>query len=331
MTTEGEWATPELAVIGQQLLPDNLSLNYINDFVDEIRRINERNPFLMDFASALEKRSGRELISRISTNVAWAIPEIVAFAMVLENLLVAIHNSADFLEKLMDHWDQEGSRIDLNRQQEMGFRLKFASVRAPIRKALKLIRRGEVPGNFCNFHLPFNIHQAVAFDFFSGNRSNAAAGLILARCAPGNKPEPATGAGPVRLSDCGQMTETGFPLSEMWVDLYQSWNLAFGAQFASFPLYICKLVIPQVAGYQGRSQQYVWDRTNALMIYLYFASFANYDRNRGKAEKSAYYDSDWSAFSDSGLLELWGQINQSNASDYREKIQSARIKKAAKN
>lgn len=324
MGGRGQWATPELAALGHELLPENLTLDCVNAFIDEVRQINGRNAYLADFADAMHRQCGREVMARISTIEARTMAEIVAFAMVLENLLVAIHNSAGFLGTLMDHWEREDKRLGMSRRQGPLFRLKFRSVRAPISKALEWIRLGQVPEDFCNFHLPSNILQAVAYDFFRGNRNNAAAGFELSRYRPGNRPEPETGAGPVRLSSCGQLTESGLPLSENWVDLYQSWNLAFGAQFASFPLFLCKLVIPRVAAYQGRSQQYVWDRTNALLIYLYFAGFSNYDRSRGKVVYSAYYESGWSAFSGTGLLQLWGRINKENAADYKERIRVAR-------
>jgi hypothetical protein len=118
--------------------------------------------------------------------------------------------------------------------------------------------------------------------------------------------------------------ETGLPLAAEWVDLYQSWNLAFGSQFGSFPLYVCKLIIPQVAAYHDAPQQYIWNRVNALMIYLHFAAFATCDRKSGDAADSIYHGNAWSAFAEHGLTRLWGTVNRREAVDFRRRVASAR-------
>ena len=132
------------------------------------------------------------------------------------------------------------------------------------------------------------------------------------------------GAGPVRLAAGGAVIETGLPLAAEWVDLYQSWNLAFGSQFGSFPLYMCKLIIPQVAAYHDAPQQYIWNRVNALMIYLQFAAFATCDRKSGDAADSIYHGNAWSAFAEHGLTRLWGTVNRRGAVDFRRRVANAR-------
>lgn len=321
----GEWATPQIAAMSDKLFPANLSLTDINRFIDEIKRVNDQNAYLMDFAGALPIRNLERAIVSLQRSAASVIPEIIGFAMVLQNLTASFHNDIEWVAAMVGHWEHEAQRAGSHYQQGLLFRLKLASVYSPIRKSHRFVRLGRVPGNFCNFHLPSNIIQAAAYDFFNGQKANAAAGYVLSKHCPGNKANPQTGAGPVHLSHDGKLIESGLPLAEKWADLYQSWNLAFGAQFTSFPLYLCKLVIPQVAAYHHAPQRYVWDRTNALMTYLYFSRFAAYDKSRGNMEESVFYKNEWSAFASDSLRRLWGEVNKNSAADYRTHVKTATI------
>jgi hypothetical protein len=324
MNDQGEWATPELAAIGERLLPGDLSLGRIDAFVDEIRRANERNECLMEFAGALQAQPLDEIISNLKRTEAAVVPEIVGFALVLQHLTAAFHGNVDLVDEIMDHWGQEGEKVNLHRGQGPDFRVKFESVRAILTKSRHYVRAGEVPDDFGNAMLPFNILQAAVADVLCGHFSNARAGWVLSRFRPGNDPGFGAGAGPVRLADGGRVIETGLPLAEQWVDLYQSWNLAFGSQFGSFPLYMCKLIIPQVAAYHDAPQHYIWNRVNALMIYLHFAAFATLDRKNGNAVDSVYHGKAWSAFTENGLTRLWGRVNRRCALAFRRRVASAR-------
>jgi hypothetical protein len=326
MDDQDEWVTAEIAAIGEQLSGENLTLNSINDFIDDIKRVNDQNSYLMDFVGALKNRPLGDVIQSMKLSEAAVIPEIVGFAMVLQNLTSAFRSDIDRVDVMMSHWEQERKKLDLRDWQRLAFRLKFESIRTPIRKAHECVRSGKVPDDFCNFLLPFNILQAAAYDLFKGHSANAGAGYTLSRHQPGNATDPGTGAGPVHFAAGGEVIESGLPLPGKWVDLYQSWNLAFGSQFHTFPLYICKLIIPQVAGYHKAPQQYVWDRTYALMAYLYFAGFAAYDHKQGRAVDSAYYRNDWSAFEEAGLYKLWGDVNYLSAADYAGNVKAARAR-----
>ena len=67
---------------------------------------------------------------------------------------------------------------------------------------------------------------------------------------------------------------------------------------------------PQVAAYHDAPQQYIWNRVNALMIYLHVAAFATCDRKSGDAAASIYHGNAWSAFAEYGLTRLWGTVNR---------------------
>jgi hypothetical protein len=320
---QGQWATPKIAAMGENLLPTKLTLADINKFVDEIKQANDRNGYLMDFAEAMPNRDVESSIESLQRSAGAVIPEIIGFAMVLQALTASFNNNVEWVAEIMSHWEREAQSVGSYNRQGLLFRLKHASVYAPIRKSHQIVRLGKVPENFCNFHLPFNILQASAYNYLMGQKANAAAGYALSKHYPGNIKNKATGAGPVHLSPIGNLLETGFPLAEKWADLYQSWNLAFGAQFDSFPLYLCKLVIPQVAGYQDAPQRYVWDRTNALMTYLYFSGFAADEKSRGKMRDSVFYKNQWSAFDKGNLCRLWGEVNKKSAADYMKSVNNA--------
>ena len=320
----GEWRLAAAAEIADTLGPGNLSIGQIHQFIDEICRVNKQNAYLMEFAGTLNTGLPDRVSRKITVSASALLPEMVAFAMLLQKLTVAFYADGERVHALVTHWEREAARMGLLKQLGVGFRIKFESIRLPIRRSQECVKAGHVPARFCNFMLPFNILQASLFDMARGNFSNARAGGVLIRHRPGNKADPGTGAGPVHLAQNGRVIESGLPLPEKWVDLYQSWNLAFGAQFNSFLFYLCKLVIPQVAGYHEHPQQYVWNRTRALTIYLYFAAFATCDRSRGQEEHSFFYEDEWSAFADADLHKLWGEINHANARDYAEQVRSAR-------
>ena len=319
----GEWTITAAAEMADALDPAKLSLRQIHQFIDEICRVNQQNAYLMEFAGTLNTGLP-DLVSRsIRLSANALLPELVAFALLLQKMTSAFCLDIERVHAVVTHWERESIRMGLNKQLGFGFRMKFESVRTPIRRSRECVQSGQVPASFCNFILPYNILQASLFDLFSGNSGNARAGLVLARHRPGNKANSGTGAGPVHFARRGRVIASGFPLPEKWVDLYQSWNLAFGAQFNSFPFYLCKLVIPQVAGYHEHPQQYVWNRTHALMTYLYFAAFATGDRAQGRQENSAFHEDEWSEFAGAGLHRLWGEINHANARDYAKHVKEA--------
>ena len=323
---QGEWSTPGVAAIANELLPDHLTLADIDDFIEDIRRANDQNHYLMDFITALKNEPLGKVIESLKRSENSVIPEIIGFALVLQNLTTAFHHDTGLAEEVVNHWETEAEKVGFRSQQELTFRLKFESVYKLVRISHRHIRSGEVPPDFGNSDMPLNILQATAYDLFRGHLGNSRTGFTLSRYLPGNEQDPGTGAGPVHLADGGKLIETGFPLCEDWVDLYQSWNMAFGSQFNSFPLYLCKLVIPAVAAYHDAPQKFTWDRVNALIAYLYFAGFATCDRKKGKVVDSAYFRDDWSVFAKTGLHKLWGTVNSKNAIDYKAKVKSARTR-----
>ena len=323
----GQWTTPRTAAIGDRLMDGDLTLATILEFIEETRRANEQNTYLAKFAGAVEDRLSGPVIERLRSSEDSVIPEMVGFAMALENLTAAFYGDVDLVDEVMEHWAKEGDRVDLLKGLGPGFRVKFGSVRSTLTRSREHVRSGRVPRTFGNGRLAFNILVVAAADLFGGQIANARAGHALARYHPGNDPDPRTGAGPVHLAAGGRVVATGFPLATAWVDLYQCWNLAFGARLGSFPLYVCKLLIPRVAGYRDAPGQYIWNRVNALIIYLHFAAFASSDRRRGRTRESVYYGEAWSAFAESGLHRLWGEVNYRCAIDFGERVAAARREK----
>jgi hypothetical protein len=324
MNEKGEWTINASEEMLEALDPANLSLQQIHEFIAEICRVNQQNAYLMEFAGALNTGISDPVSQRIGLFADASLTEIVAFALLLQKLTAAFYLDVERVHALVTHWEREAAKMGLSKQLGFGFRIKFESIRTPIRRSRECVQSGQVPASFCNFILPFNILQASLFDLVSGNPRNARAGLVLARHLPGNKTDSGTGAGPVHLDQSGRIIESGLPLPEQWVDLYQSWNLAFGAQFSSFPFYLCKLVIPQVAGYHGHPQQYVWNRTHALMTYLYFAAFTSGDWSLGHKEKSSFNENEWTAFASAELRKHWGQINHDSARGYAKQVRETR-------
>lgn len=321
---DGAWALPEIAEASDRLIPTKISANDIATFLHAVQRHNEMNPCLVEFLGALDSRMLGQLQEGIGRSSGRVIPEMFSFALVLQNLTTELQFNNKLSIALLRHWETESRKIRLRKKQRQVFRIKFRSVFKLVRNSRVLIQNARVRWNFGNFHLPLNILQAAAFDVFNGYHANARTAWVLSRVRPGTRRQKVAGEGPVHLSADGRLIETGFPMAREWVNLYQSWNLAFGSQLNSFPFYLCKLVIPQVAGYHDRPQQYIWNRTNALMVYLHYAAFATYDDEQSGRQTSTYLRNDWSVLPDKGLSAFWGEINLRNARHFARKMKNAK-------
>ncbi len=158
-----------------------------------------------------------------------------------------------------------------------------------------------------------NILEAVVTDYISGFRDNAKAGLTLAFHKTGSKHhDPRTGCGPSTWSDDKRAISMSMPMTKEWCDLYQTWNMAFVSTLKDFPYIIPKLLIPQVADYQGVPTSYMYKRILALYLCLNHASF-NYVEKAKNHEKVI----EWN---DKKLSSLWGKVNLENAQIYKQLI-----------
>ncbi len=342
MDAEGQ-IIPELKDQAKRLMPPTLTSEEINSFIEEVRSVNLQNGFFKNFLAKMGNSSTRDLLlggSRFQYFVQqvrsdWfkneVLPEVIAFAMTLENVTKLMGESIDIVEVMVTRWESESKRVNMLSYTSLPYRVKFESILKPIKDFQYCVRKGSIRGNFGSFMLPLNILEAKAYDLFRGNFANAHAGWILAKHRPGNIIDAGTDACPTRLAKGKPLVETGLGLPEMWNDGYQFWNCVFGMQFSTAPFYATKLLIPTVAGYHPepgsgsleKPRQYLNNRVNALMAYLFASGFAAVDTAAGA--KEWYGRRDWpvNLFVDSGILELAGQESRRSMLEY-EKEYAAR-------
>ena len=116
--------------------------------------------------------------------------------------------------------------------------------------------------------IPLNIYQARAVYLSGGYLDNAKVALNLARQTPEGKMSNCIRSG---LSSAPADRDalhfhTSFPLE--WINLYQTWNMAFVTNFYEWSYIIVKLLIPQVSEYQNDPCSYMYSRLLGVYIHL---------------------------------------------------------------
>ena len=306
------WRSPVLERIGADLLPEvNLERTYT--FIDEVSACARQNPYLLD---ALEKMRGLDLGTfneKVRQDGPEIFPDVVAYAMVLDNLTKAIQRDVNILQVADDIWDQTKERISIRKTLgNLAFVKYWGLHHMGFYK--KPIRSNMIDPNFCRFFLPLNIFEASAVDFIRGNFKNAYAGLVLARHRPGGAPNPLTGSGPasVETDELGRRNiHLRCPFSRQWADFYTTWNLGFVSTLSSFPYIMAKLLIPSVNSYEQSPESYISRRSIALYLQLNFTLFHRLDNSLTPAMTMWPYKL---------ITKAFGKANLENAKRYQQQV-----------
>jgi hypothetical protein len=314
MDQDGEWVSQELKEHTRALLPDDMNEQAVFLFVDEMAENARTNPCLLEFLSRAWGMRFERLQQKVAEEGGKVFREVITHALVLERLVRVMGEDVRVLHSVRDIWWK--ARFTSNVKQYLTWfeKAKIASVEGPIiGKFLEFHAGKTIPADFMRWTLSVNIMEAVAQDLIVGNRDNAYAGWILATHRPGIKSkDPKTGQGPAHWSSDKKAVCLAPPLPLEWADLYQTWNLAFCAQFPTFPYVITKLLIPCVSAYRKEPEAYLYHRVLALFAYLNYASLWRADRYvNGLGGPS---------WGDKGLQKLWGMVNADSARQYLRKL-----------
>ncbi len=313
MNRNGEWQLEALNPISEKLLPSDLSMPAILDFIDRVAAHVEDNPYAVAF---LEKASQEEfgtLIQKLETEGDTVIPQVVAWALAMENITKAEIDDPTLIELLSDFWIKEREKEGINLRSTGLFGIvKLMSVEAPIRKIIEFHKTKKLDPKFLRGMLPLNIFEAITADKVMGNPDNAAAGWPLYKNAPAEPENPSLGTGPATFSDDGMKIEVRMALPKQWADLYQVWNMAFLTQIDNYPFWMVKLLIPQVSDYNDYPEEYIYRRALALYTAEHYIFLGGKEDARDGIPTINWPDKTLTAF--------WGKMNKSAADDYSRQV-----------
>jgi hypothetical protein len=315
---KGKWATLELEAIASELLPNNITEQKSKDFIDEMALLAERNPYLVNFLTTARSIKFEHLALKLEKEGKQLFPDVVAYSMVLELLTKAVYDNPKILKECFKIFNSQRHKSRVFRHMSLSHKIKLISVEYSVKSFLNCHKTNLIPEEFGRFTLTLNIIEAVVFDYIKGFRNNAKTGLTLAFHKTGSKKyNPLTGEGPSTWSSDKKAISFSMPMTKEWCDLYQTWNMAFVSQFHDFLYIIPKLLVPQVANYQGSPTSYMYKRVLALYLYLNYSSLSYAEKANTKEPAIQ-----WNCVQ---LSCLWGKVNLRNVKLYKEKLLSVTL------
>ena len=280
-----------------------------------------RNPYLHDVLVEGEIQGFPKLYEQVRQEGTKIIPNVVAYAMTLNNLDKAMRKDITLVEAARDLWIERQKSVSLFGSSGFGWFEwgKLLLIDYIMKEKIQTIKSQNLDPNYACITLPLNILEAILADAIDGNFNNAWAGLILAKNRPRGRLDTATGSGPAEFSSDKQATILHMPFEKQWADLYATWNLGFVSRYEVFPYLMTKLLIPQVNDYQQKPGEYIHNRMLALYATLNFFCFAKPEK--GDVHFSSF---DWKS---EELIKLFGIINARNAQKYQKDVNTARLSK----
>ena len=313
---DGKWSQPELARFENSLLPTDLDINRALEFVDQMTKCEESNGYLRTFLEAAQGEVFDHFQQKYKEEGDKFIPDVIAYAFVLDRLVGAIHEDPTVLLACFRTWQnvRKWSQIGLH-MTPFDF-AKLTSVEGPIKRFIECHNSGQVSPDLLRTMLSVNIMEAVATDVVMGNFGNAKAGFALAVNPPGGShADISTGAGPSQWSNDKKAILFVMPKPMLWADLYQTWNMCFVSHFEYFPYVLAKLFIPRVSAYQDCPEQYIYYRALALYLHLHFTYLGRVAGNSPQAEMK---------WADRKLTALWGKVNAASSDLYSQEVKKAK-------
>ncbi|MBF0442001.1 MAG: hypothetical protein HQK54_08865 [Oligoflexales bacterium] len=314
ISESGIWTDPQFENHSDYLLGNDLDKDKIGEFVDFVAEANLKNPYLTKFLVKAGKSDFSKYYEKIRGEAHTFFPDLVAYGLVQERLTKLLYQDWRLIKASRDIWAKARATSNIEEHMELFDYAKLASVDYPIRKVIEFNESGSVDQDFLKIMLPVNIMEAVMVDIRTGRVNNAKAGFVLAVHNP-ESPECVGGSNNCVASYWSKerkAVSVNLPLSKNWADLYQTWNLAFVTRYKYFPYVMVKLLIPQVANYQDKPDEYLYNRMIALYTHLNYALL-------GRANNFGVYSAniDWS---NDDLSQLWGRENLDSAGDYSAKL-----------
>ncbi len=307
------WVHPQLQKKSDELLGKNWTENRTKSFVWEMTELAQKNEYLVNFLEQVGSERFETLTEKFKEEGTYVIPDLLAFAIVLERLSIQMAQDPEFIILLTNIFRERKNKAQVFRHPSFFHKVKLLSIEAGLLKKLEMHKTGVVPPGAFRWLLPLNILEAYLFDFLKGNKDNAKACLpLVVNRAGAAKEDPLTGAGPSIWSEDKKTIRIRMSLPKEWANLYQTWNMAFVSQYPSFLYLLPKLIIPQVANYHNKPTEFIENRVLALYLTLLYTGFLNPAKERNN--EPVY---NWS---DKKLTTLWGKANLVSANLYKKEL-----------
>jgi hypothetical protein len=307
MTEEQAWVGKRLRARSSQLCPPRLGVNGLSALVREMARCAERNTYLSHFLAAAAGRQFPRLMAKVQAEGHWVFPEVIALAFVMDRLTDAMHKDWKVLEECHGIWTR-GRQEPSTKQPLTWFeRAKIASVETCVKRVVGFHKEGVVDPRYLQIMLPLNIAEAMLEDLRHNNCDNAHVAWLL---ASHNREATRRGSDgrSAYWSPDQKAVLYAMPQLKSWVDLYQTWNMAFVTNYGHYPYFLTKLVVPGLANYHDHPEEYLYHRLTTLYTYIHFEYFQRVEQlQRGGA------CIDWG---DQQLARLWGACNRHSAEKY---------------
>ncbi len=304
LDANGEWVSPELHLISEQLLPSHLRVADALALLDRMAEHAEENPYMVEFFERASHKPFQTLFSKVESEGYYTLPAVVAYAVLQENLTQAMYDDYRLIETLMSVWVPVRQALGIEAGLDTFSKMKLASVEKPMRDYVSFHQTRVIPADYGKLDLPMNIFEAVAEDLSVDRRENAKAGAVLAFHLPGQQP--------ARFSDDGKAVLLTMPAPKAWADLYSIWNMAFVSHFSYFPFVMVKLMIPQVNNIAEQPEAYIYNRSLALYTHLHFSFIGQFDMLMAGRTPMDWYDPK--------LTQLLGHTAYKSAKHYKSLV-----------
>ena len=299
---KGVWAHEALSGIADNLLPKNVTVADLLDLLDRSTASLKNNSYLMEFLEKAGEQSFAVTTKAKSDKGQQELRDVIVFAFALDKLTQAMRQDMDMLAVVSEVWGNR--RKSLKVPTTLFEKAKVASVVFCIKNVLKFNDSQNVDKNFLKFMLPLNILEATLEDKRQGMHDNAAAGWRLTLNYP-TKDGGGSKDCDSRFTEDGEGILLSMSAPKAYADLYQTWNMAFVANYENFPYFLAKLMIPTVSSYEEEPKAYIYNRALALYAFIHYELFG---RAESKSETEAPMQ-----WRDKELQRLWGQCNKQNA------------------
>ena len=188
--SNGRWAHPKVASIGQTLLPKDVTKYDLMGLVEEMASNVNKNPYLHQMLESLQG-DYKELDRKITTQGHLVFPDLATLALVFETMTREMAKDWKFHEACQNVWKKKKSLkkifLQFLPQREIFKIAKILSVREIIDRTFTILRRQSSPINFWRHELVLNILEAQQEDARNRNLKNAQVGSILAKYPCGDR------------------------------------------------------------------------------------------------------------------------------------------------
>jgi hypothetical protein len=165
MDERGQWASQNLALISNQLLPDSVSLSDVLAFIDAIGKNLKKNDYLVPFFKSLENAHFVVLSERFREEGDKVIPDVVCYAMMLENLSTACADDYRIFQECFHLLSDSRGRREYFRQLTFFTKVKLLSVEKPVRTRFACNEKRRVPPTSGRLAVSINILEATITDW----------------------------------------------------------------------------------------------------------------------------------------------------------------------